>query len=403
MRRRADPAEARLVRRTMVRIALQSTLAVAVTVALLIVVAVLAVLRGQHDDQDSLLASAIAHADDVSDPPAGTWLVISADGRVQASPGLPHGLPDRQELARVAAGGPAATVDYRMHDREYRVRTETHGDGVVQAVLDMRSAHEERDRLLQALVIAGLAGLALAALTGAWMARRAVTPLVESLALQRRFVADAGHELRTPLTLLSTRAQLLRRKLRAGPHESDVDGLVDDANQLAAILDDLLLAADPREEIPRQPVELNALVRQAVAAAEPAAAEQEVRLVFEPGAEVWVDGYEAGLRRAVNALLDNGIRHATAELRVGLSRSGRNARLDFSDDGPGIDEAVLPDLFTRFASGPAPEPGAARRRYGLGLSLVSEIAARHGGAVSARNVETGGARISVLLPVLSAS
>lgn len=381
----------------MVRVALQSALAVAVTVVLLIVVAVLAVLRSQHDDEDSLLAAAIARADDVSDPPAGAWLVISSDGKLQASPGLPRALPDRQELARVAAGGAAATGDYEVHGYEYRVRTEVHGNAVVQAALDLRTAHHERDRLLQALSFAGLAGLLLAALTGAWMGRRSVTPLVESLALQRRFVADAGHELRTPLTLLSTRAQLLRRKLRETEHESAVDGLVDDAGQLAAILDDLLLAADPREEIPRVPVELNALVGHAVAAAEPAASQQEVRLLFEPGAEIWLQGYEAGLRRAVNALLDNGIRHASGELRIDLARAGRSARLDFTDDGPGIDEAVLPNLFTRFASEPSPQ--GERRRYGLGLSLVSEIVARHAGTVSARNVAPTGARITIALPI----
>jgi signal transduction histidine kinase len=204
--------------------------------------------------------------------------------------------------------------------------------------------------------------------------------------------------------LLSTRAQLLRRHLRQlsdqGPVNSDVDGLVDDANQLAAILDDLLLAADPREEAARQPVELGALVRGAVAAAQPAAQERQVRILVEGDeAPIRVTGSEAGLRRAVNALLDNGIRHASSTLRIVLQASGRQVRLDVVDDGPGIDQDVLPDLFTRFAPTPADGALTARRRYGLGLSLVSEIAARHGGSVSAHSTKGAGATLRLVLPV----
>ena len=389
--KRTDSPDARLVRRTMLRVALQSALGVAITVALLCAVAILVVLRSQQDQQASLLDTTIQRADDVTDPPAGVWLVVLRDGVMSASAGLPAGLPDERALRQ----GTAGTEDFRVRGREYRVRTERHDDEVVQAILDLRSAHEERDRLLQALLIAGAAGLVLAALAGAWVGRRSVTPLVAALALQRRFVADAGHELRTPLTLLSTRAQLLRRRLRNSPLESDVDGLVEDARQLTAILEDLLLAADPRETVPRVPVDLVVLVRRALGAAEPAAREAGVRLEVE-GEPIEVLGYEAGLRRAVNALLDNGIRHARGAVRVTVSRHGHNARIEVVDDGPGIDAAVLPTLFTRFAG--TPDRGA-RRRYGLGLALVSEIAARHGGSVSADNPPGGGAAVSLSLPV----
>lgn len=60
--------------------------------------------------------------------------------------------------------------------------------------------------------------------------RRATQPLSTALALQRRFVSDTSHELRTPPTLLSTRAQLLRRRLRSG---ASGPGVLDEAGQVS--------------------------------------------------------------------------------------------------------------------------------------------------------------------------
>jgi signal transduction histidine kinase len=392
------------VRRTALRVGLQTAAAVAVTVGVLCVVAILVVLHSQHDAQNNLVNAAIARADDVSDPPAGVWLVVEHAGKRDVSPGLPAGFPEVTALRGTAADGVNRTEDVTVGGREYLVRTQQHGDAVVQAILDLRSAHVERDRLLRALLISGAAGLVLAGMAGAWLARRAVLPLLEALAVQRRFVADASHELRTPLTLLSTRAQLLRRQLKLGADpgstESDVDGLVNDAATLTTILEDLLLAADPREEVPRQPVNLRQLVNQVVDAAQPAAQERSVRLSVDGGDDpILLRGYESGLRRALTALLDNGIRHSRAAVRIVVRVVDGQVRVDVEDDGPGIDPAILPSIFNRFASNPDDGAVNGRRRYGLGLALVSEIAARHGGTVTASTSGDTGATLRLQLPL----
>jgi two-component system, OmpR family, sensor kinase len=74
-----------------------------------------------------------------------------------------------------------------------------------------------------------------------------------------------------------------------------------------------------------------------------------------------------------------------------------------ADDGRGIEPDLLPRLFDRFES--SLPPGSPQRSYGLGLALVSEVAAGHGGSVTARNLDRsgdsesgGGAQLELSLP-----
>lgn len=394
-----DP-DAKLLRGTALRLGAQAGLTVAAIVALLGGVAVLVVLRSQHADADTLLTTTVAREIDVIDPPAGVWLVVRGPSGTSTTPGMPKGLPDTAAMNAVAAGAAGSFTDYHAEGVTYRVRTDRRGPNIVQAALDTRTDDGERDRLLAAMAISGVFGLALAALAGIWLGTRAVAPLSTALSLQRRFVSDAGHELRTPLTLLSTRAQLVRRRLRGGadPDElrSDVDGLVEDADHLTEILEDLLLAADPRDTADTEPVDLARLAEQVAAASTPAAGERGVT-VRSAGDGVTVSGSRAGLRRALTALVDNAIRHAEAEVRIEVKAvDGREAVVEVHDDGAGIAPEMLPRLFDRFASTPA--PADRRRRYGLGLALVSEIAARHGGTVAAHNSGRG-ATLLLRIPI----
>jgi two-component system, OmpR family, sensor kinase len=399
-----NTADSVLIRRAALRLGLQAAALVSAIVVLLSAAAVAVVINSQHAAATTLLDAAVSRADDVDDPPAGMWLARQGPDGIAVTAGMPAGLPDTSAIEHVATGGPQETQDFRVAGAEYRLDTVRQPDGtVVQGVLDLTANHAERNLMLAVLLGAGGIGLVLAAVAGAWLGHHALRPLSAALALQRRFVADAGHELRTPVTLLNTRAQLLRRRMRAGRDTGsalgDLDGIVADSARLGEILEDLLIASDPIAERPHEPVDVTAIARAVLTAAGPEAADQGMQLTGpEPDAPArYVDGSPVALRRAVTALVDNAVRHAGHTVTVSVDARHGEVLLDVSDDGPGIDPELSPRLFERFVSGRT-VPGERRRRYGLGLALVSEIAVGHHGRVELLDQEGPGAALRLRLP-----
>jgi len=368
------------------------------------------VTRSQTQALHDGLRSTAVHADDPGEAPQGIWVVFwRSDGDVDTSEGLPAALPDEAAAARVRATDTDVWTTVVDGDRTYTVYTAPGRMGygperatVVQTAGDDTRDQEERERLVTALLAAGGVAVVLAAGLGAVLGRRAVQPLASALALQRRFVADASHELRTPLTLLTTRAQLARRHLDAGGQvpgrdvAGDLDGLLDDAAALTGILDDMLLTVDPRT-VDRTDVDLTAVARAVVAAAAADSVSRGVTLeaTGEPGAVVEAASPVA-LRRAITALVDNALDHASASVEVVVRSTAKDVSVIVRDDGPGIPPEQAGRVFARFASGRTSTGPDGRRHYGLGLALVAEVAHQHGGEVRVRS--TRPTELMVTLP-----
>ncbi|MGO4595007.1 sensor histidine kinase [Leifsonia sp. 2TAF2] len=331
--------------------------------------------------------------------------VVTPQGR-DSSPNMPAGLPDEAALDQVAREGGSVSGTVEAGGQRYLTVTDVRHGKVVQIAYGLGEQQEELSRLVLALVISGLIATIAAAGIGLVLARRSIRPLADALALQRRFVADAGHELRTPLTLLSTRAQLLRRHVVSAPGgasddevRSGLDEIVDDSRALTEIVQDLLTAADPRQTAESEGVDLGALAATVARSAEGRAADRGLSIAVEAQPDALVTGTPVSLRRMIVALVDNALDHAASEVRLTVSASQDRVVLSVHDDGPGFSAGVADGAFERFATARAAQPGDDRaRHYGLGLALVAEVVSRHHGTVEATNPSGGGAAVTVRLP-----
>lgn len=212
-----------------------------------------------------------------------------------------------------------------------------------------------------------------------------------------RFVGDVSHELRSPMTTLLTSVEVLAaRREELAPRAREALDLVqrelgrfrrtlDDLLQLARIDDDATLES-------RQPVSMAALVREVVG-------EDGPPLRTAADEETTVAGDKNSLERAVRNLLENAERHAGGATAVTVERRGDTVVLTVDDGGAGVPPEDRERVFERFARGARAARGSLPGA-GLGLAIVAQTAARHGGAAWCSDAPGGGARFSLSVPAV---
>lgn len=226
----------------------------------------------------------------------------------------------------------------------------------------------------------------------------------------RQFVADASHELRTPLSTIHGYAELSRRQL-TGTGPDDAAALLvalgkveTEADRMSDLVSDLLLLArlDSGRPLAREDVDLTRLMLEAVADARVVAPGHRWQLVL-PDEPVSVVGDSSRLHQVITNLLNNARHHTPAgtTVTVTATSSPEEVRITVHDDGPGLPAALVGEAFDRFTRGDSSRTRASGGA-GLGLSLVSAIAAAHGGLAEVSS-RAGDTTFTVTLPRRSGS
>jgi signal transduction histidine kinase len=211
------------------------------------------------------------------------------------------------------------------------------------------------------------------------------------LAGHRQLLANASHELRSPLARMQMSLAMLaeQQHLENAP---TVSAMRQDMRELNQLVEEILLASRlDTLEIPleHQPVDLAALLAEECARTAADCAAQTIQIM----------GDERLLRRLIRNLLENARRHGGGEVTAQLCRTdSQHVTLQVMDRGAGIPPEAQAHVFEPFYRPTG--HGEAQGGWGLGLSLVKQIAMRHGGSVICQARDGGGTVFAVELPTL---
>jgi two-component system, NtrC family, sensor histidine kinase GlrK len=228
-----------------------------------------------------------------------------------------------------------------------------------------------------------------------WLRQR----LARGDADKARFLRHVSHELKTPLAALREGVALLGDGV-AGPLSDDQREVArilgDNTAALQRRIEDLLLfnaTAFAAQRLVRKPTALAPLVARLVDEQQLQWRARGVHVeqrVLPPGAVLVAEVDAELLGSALANLLSNAIRYSPpgATIRVDLSRFDDSLRIDIADQGPGVAEVDRTRIFEPFYRGRT-QPDSGLPGTGIGLSIVAEAVAAHGGQVSLAPSDTG--------------
>ena len=342
----------------------------------------------------------------------------------------------------------------RLYSEPYRSRSGR--SGLIQVAQGLGDVPLPLASLRLALLLMSPFAVALAALGGYGLARRALAPVAEVTRLaqeieagslnrrlplphsqdeigslvttlnqmigrleaafeaMRRFTADASHELRGPLTTMRGAIDVaLAQPREAAEYRETLLSVGQDVDRLRSITADLLVLARAdagRIPIESVPVRLDTVASEIAESIGGALASGSVQVAVEAATPVLVSGDERWLRQLVFNLVHNAVKFSgpsaegqpQALVRVNVIAEAGRGLLSISDNGPGIPADKISHVFERFYRADSARTPGEQEGSGLGLSIAAWIASAHQGEIRAENRVEGGCRFIVSLPLASA-
>lgn len=265
---------------------------------------------------------------------------------------------------------------------------------------------EEKNIALCRCFFIGIMILGLASLTGVnWLLTRLIVkPTEEGLRRQTEFVAAASHELKSPLTVLRgslSAAEIADTQEEAAQYRHRAEK---EAERMGRLISDLLLLAgsDAKNwKMESRAFDIDAMLIETQEQFEVIAREKKHKLVLEIPEETLgeMKGDMDRIHQILSALLDNALEYSPAETTVTLKAEKKKNKLFIlvQDEGDGVKEADKSQIFSRFYR--ADKSRTDKNHFGLGLSVAKELAALHGGTITAENAAKGGAVFTLCLPI----
>ncbi|MGC2108009.1 MAG: HAMP domain-containing sensor histidine kinase [Candidatus Korobacteraceae bacterium] len=223
---------------------------------------------------------------------------------------------------------------------------------------------------------------------------------------ERNLLSGVSHELRSPIARMRLALALARH---AGDEElaEMLDRMDQDTVQLDSMLERILTVArlESGQQKPRfEQLALNDVIDDVLHDAHFEAAATGATIAYQESGEIKVNGDAGLLRSAIENVVRNAIFYSgqDGKIEVRLDRAGEAAVVSVRDNGPGVPESALPLLFKPFYR-VDDSRGTTTGGMGLGLAIVRNAVALHGGTVLAKNVTPHGLEVELRLPMIPAT
>lgn len=202
-------------------------------------------------------------------------------------------------------------------------------------------------------------------------------------------LAAISHDLRTPLARLRLGLELSRASIDPSLH----DGLVADIEAIDALSAQFIAYVRDGSEEAASKVDMASLLRDLVVLNDVAGMAWQM----EASDNAPLTGKPMALRRAIDNLMRNAMRHGASPFRASLVLTSNEVLCTISDSGPGVPEHLIPRLGEPFLRGNEARSDAIGS--GLGLASTQRIATQHGGRLVLRNLPQGGFEATLILPL----
>lgn len=229
---------------------------------------------------------------------------------------------------------------------------------------------------------------------------RLLSSVRRNMKQEKRFINDAAHQLRTPLAGLINQTDLALNESDSALIKARLHKVHAGAQRSAHLVNQLLALARSGSEVPMAEVDLAQLTKEVARELSPRAIHLNVDFGYEGDENAWIHGSAVLLREAIHNLLDNALRYgvdkqtsSSSTITVRVREQLNEVVLSVEDNGLGLSEVQHQQLFERFWRA-SELPGGC----GLGLSIVREIARRHGGDAIATPMTPHGLRVILTLP-----
>jgi len=215
------------------------------------------------------------------------------------------------------------------------------------------------------------------------------------------FIGVLGHDLRGPLNAVLLTAELIANDQGANVASMHGDRLVRAGRRMRELLDDLLdysrASLEAGLPVQRAPMDLAAVCADEIDLLRVALPEARIELTAPPSCRGSWDA--SRVRQVLANLVSNAAKHGAANgvIEVRLERADGQTRISVSNSGPAIPAALMEAMFEPLKRGLAGAAGDERSHLGLGLYIVRQVVAAHGGSIDVQSGE-GRTTFTVTLP-----